>query len=373
MKGSRLIPVSRPLITHKDIQSVQKAVSSTFIAGGKFIPEFEKALANYCGRRFGVAVTNATSALYLAVKALSLPSKSKILIPAFTIVSVLHAVLQNGHTPDFVDVDPETWNVSLSSVKRSLIKGIKAAIIPETFSSSPLMDQIQSLLKKNNIPLIEDAAEGFGGSCRNKPFGSFGEMSILSFYANKLISTGEGGMILTDNKSLYERLTSLRNLCFDRDRKFIHQELSGNYRLTNIQAALGLSQFNRIHSMYQHRKRLYQIYLENLNKNSNKYFAFQKIPPQIKSSYWVFPVLLQNFSEEKTLTLMNKLFKKGIESRHFFYPLNKQPFLAGNHKFNSVSLDLYNRGIYLPLGNGVSEKEVRTSAKILLKLLREYS
>src|SRR3989338_1099195 len=373
MTAPKLIPVSRPLISQKDIQFVEKALSSTYVAGGEFIPQFESAVSKYCGRKYAVAVTNATSALYLAVRALTLPPGSKILIPSFTIVSVLHAVLLNGCIPQFIDVDPRTWNVSRESVEQSRSSGIKAAIIPETYASAPPMEEIQILMEKNKIPLIEDAAEGFGGSCRNKPFGSFGEMSILSFYANKLITTGEGGMILTDKKSLYDRLALLRNLYFDPDRKFIHRFLSGNYRMTNLQAALGLSQFYRIQSMYQYRKKLYQIYLENLKKDSHKYFDFQKIPSQIKSSYWVFPVLLRNFSEKKTLSLMKKLLKNGIESRHFFYPLDKQPLLKSKNKFNSVSLNLFSKGIYLPLGNAISENEVRTSSKISLKLLREYS
>lgn len=369
MSTIRFIPVSRPQITREDVKSVQKAIASTYIAGGNFIPLYESTLAKYCGRRYGVAVTNATSALYLAVKALSLPPKSKILIPSFTIISVLQSVILNGHVPVIADVDSRTWNISLKSVQKALNSNIGAAIIVETYASAPYMRKIQALLNRSNILFIEDAAEGFGGSDKGKPFGSFGVMSILSFYANKLISSGEGGMILTDNKFLYDRLCSLRNLCFDLDRSFIHKEISGNYRMTNIQASLGLSQFNRIKSLYNHRKKLYNLYLKFLARLSKTYISFQEIPLDIKSSYWVFPIILRNYNFRKKKKLMKKLLEKGIETRHFFYPLDRQPILSNKTKTKSVTYDLWQKGLYLPLGNGITEKEVEISAQILTKLL----
>jgi perosamine synthetase len=369
MTRMRFIPVSRPKITKEDVNSVQEAVASTYIAGGSFIPRFESALAKYCDRQYGVAVTNATSALYLAVKALSLPPKSRILVPSFTIISVLQSVILNGHVPVFADVDPKTWNISLKSVQKALRKNIAAAIMVETYASAPPMKEIQILLKRKKVFLIEDAAEGFGGSDGGRPFGSFGTMSILSFYANKLITTGEGGMILTDNKLLYDRLYSLRNLCFDSNRTFIHKEISGNYRMTNIQAALGLSQLKRIKASYEHRKKLYHLYLQYLAFLSKNEISFQEIPSGIESSYWVFPIIFQNYTFLKKKKLMERLLEKGIETRHFFYPLDRQPVLPCKTESKSVSYHLWQKGLYLPLGNGITEREVEVSAKMLIKLL----
>src|SRR3989338_4374236 len=372
MKAKQFIPVSRPEISSSDIEAVKLAVASSFIAGGDNIPKLETAVAGYCRRQYAVAVTNATSALFLAVKALDLPPRTKILIPAFTIISVLQAVVSNGHIPYFSEVDKETWNLTYEDVEKAIKKGIKAAIIPQTYASAPPMVEIAQLMYKHKLSLIEDAAEGFGGSQMGKLFGSFGLLSILSFYANKLISTGEGGMVLTDNKKLAVRLLSLRNLSFDHDRRFIHKEISGNYRLTNIQAALGLSQFKRINSFYSHRQRLYDLYLRLLEGWKKKMLNFQKIPQSIKSSYWVFPVLLAGFNRKKTQSLMDNLLSEGIETRHFFFSLNLQPAFKTRHFTPSTSLKLWQSGIYLPLGNGIKEKEVKTSAGVLIKFLKDF-
>ncbi|MBI4008805.1 DegT/DnrJ/EryC1/StrS aminotransferase family protein, partial [Candidatus Roizmanbacteria bacterium] len=290
-----LIPVSRPLISKIDINAVAQAVKSTFVANGPSILEFEKQMAIYCGRKYAVAVSNGTQALYLAVKSLNLPQNSKIFVPSFTIVSALFAIIESGHIPYFSDVMEDTWNINEKAVQKGIEDGIAAAIIVETYASAPPMKDIAILLQKYNIPMIEDAAEGFGGADEGKKFGSFGDLSAVSFYSNKLITMGEGGMILTDNQSLYQRLCMLRNLFFNKERTFIHDQLSGNTRITNYQAALGLSQLKRINSFYKQRQRLYTIYSKMLNPLQDK-IQFQFIQKDIKSSYWVFPILLKKKS-----------------------------------------------------------------------------
>lgn len=363
-----MIPVSRPKMDSRDAKAVTNAILSTFVAGGKKLTEFEKAIASFCGRKYAVAVTNATSALDIAVHSLALAPKSKILVPSFTIVSLIHAVIINGHIPVIIDVDKNTWNVDIGQVEKAVKKGIKAAIIPQTYASSPPMNEITNLLKRKGIVLIEDAAEGFGGSYKGKQFGSFGDMSILSFYANKLITTGEGGMVLTDNSKLYDLCVNLRNLCFDKDRRFVHSDISGNYRMTNLQASLGLAQFKRINNFYQHRKMLYQMYIKLLSPLYGKQIVFQKIPKEVESSYWVFPVLLLDGGMSAD-QIIGRLYEKGVEARHFFYPLERQPFLKGKYSPCRVSLDLWRRGIYLPLGNGIREDEVYQSAAVLTRCL----
>ena len=363
------IPVSRPKINAVDVEAITNVVSSSFVAGGPQLLEFENAVATHCGRRYGVAVSNATSALYIALRALNLAPKSKILLPSFTIVSLLHAVILCGHIPVFIDVNKSTWNVTLEDIKKVLHQKIVAAIIPETYASAGPMSEIEDLFKKHKIPFIEDAAEGFGGSYKGKKFGSFGDISILSFYANKLITTGEGGMVLSDNKKIYERCVSLRNLCFDKERKFIHGDVSGNYRMTNLQAALGLSQFSRINTFYAHRKRLYNLYLKLLAPFEDLQITFQTIPKEVESSYWVFPVLLKANSF-KAADFINRLQKRGVESRHFFYPLSDQPFLKGEKLESPVSMSLWSKGLYLPMGNGISEKDVQTSSNTIIHVFK---
>lgn len=365
------IPVSRPSISKADIKAVEKAVKSTFVASGSNIIEFENKLAEYCGRKFAVAVSSGTSALLIGLKAFNLPVGSEVLVPSFTIVSAIYAIIACGCDPVFVDIDDKTWNIDDRFLEKLLKNNIKAAIIVQTYASSPPMSKIYTLLKKHNIPMLEDTAEGFGGEENKKKFGSFGKISVLSFYANKLITTGEGGMILTDERELYERLCSLRNLFFDKERKFIHHELSGNHRMTNYQAALGLSQLKQISQFYNHRKILYSRYLECLN-DLHEYIQFQYIEEDVKSSYWVFPILLQRKALFSAAQFIEALEKEKVEARHFFYPLDKQPFLSKNYHINSkISYNLWQHGLYLPLGNGITVKEVEKVSRIVRKILKE--
>lgn len=371
MRTSPKIPVSRPAIDKTDIRNVALTVKSTYIATGPSISEFESRIAQYCGRKYAVAVTSGTSALLLALKALNLPPKSKVLVPTFTIVSALYAILLCDCVPVFTDVNGKTWNIDDALLEEYIKKDIKAAIIIQTYASSPPMEKVSTLLKRHNIPMIEDTAEGFGGEENGKKFGSFGRLSILSFYANKLITTGEGGMILTDEKKMHERLCNLRNLFFDQERKFIHKELSGNYRMTNFQAALGLSQLKQIFSFYNHRHLLYLRYLELLG-DLTEYIQFQYIPKKVKSSYWVFPILLRERANYNATEFIEVLGKKGVEARHFFYSLDKQPFLETEYRINAkISYNLWRNGLYLPLGNGITRKEVETVCRIVRKFLKE--
>ena len=370
MNISDKIPVSRPSISKADIQAVERAVKSTFIAAGPNVIEFENKLAEHCGRKFAVAVSSGTSALLIGLKAFNLPSGSKVLVSSFTIVSALYAIIAGGYIPVFVDINEKTWNVDECLLDKLVKNDIKAAIIVQTYASSPPMWKIYTMLKKYNIPMLEDTAEGLGGEDKRKKFGSFGKISILSFYANKLISTGEGGMILTDEKELYERACSLRNLFFDKERKFIHRELSGNHRMTNYQAALGLSQLKQIAFFYNHRKKLYSRYLTLLN-DLQEYIQFQYIPKDIKSSYWVFPLLLQRKAHFTAAQFIEALAEKKVEARHFFYPLDKQPFLPEDYQIDSkISYNLWRDGLYLPLGNGIKLKEVEKVSQIVRKLLK---
>lgn len=364
-----MIPVSKPQINESDLQYISNTVKSSYIAGGPELEKFESSIASFCHRKYAVAVSNGTSALLLALQALDLPEGSRILLPQFTIISALYAVKINKLKPVFIEIDKNTWNVGLSSLKKALKSKIEAAVIVETYASSPPVGEITKLLKAEGIKMIEDAAEGFGGSQNGIPFGSFGDLSILSFYGNKLITTGEGGMVLTDNRSLYDRLYSLRNLSFNNERNFIHKNLSGNFRMTNLQAALGLSQFKRINSLYKHRQKLYNLYLKLL-KDLDKFIEFQLIPNDISSSFWVFPILLKDKTKITASKLISNLRNAGIESRHFFYPLGEQPCLDREELSHAeVSLKLWKKGLYLPLGNGISVAEVELVCETLRRML----
>lgn len=362
-----LIPVSRPKIDNLDCDYVLKqSLEKNKIATTDLIEEFEKLVSKKCLRNYGIAVSSGTSALEIAVASLNLKPGSKILIPSFTIVSVLNAVLKNKCKPVFVNVNYNNYNIDFDNLENLINnQNIKACIIVSTYNSSPMMDKISNLLKRNKIKFIEDAAESFGGKFQNKPFGSFGDISILSFYSNKIITTGEGGMILTNNYKFAEFAKKYRNLFFNNRRNFTHDKIGNNNRLTSMQASLGISQLKKINSFLKHRKKLYEIYINELTQEK---FQFQEINKNISlPSYWVMPIVLKGKNNSKKI--IEELHQKNIQTRHFFYPLNKQPFI--NKENNSSDLNawkLFKKGLYLPLGNGITEQEVFYVVKSLKKI-----
>ena len=347
----KFIPVNRPYIDKSDEQYIiNNSIKKNNVTNSPLISLFEEKISNLCDRKYAVSVTSGTTALEIAVKSLNLPSKSKILLPSFTIVSVLNAVLKNNLIPVFIDVKRNDYNISINELlKFKPLKHISAAIIVSTYNSASEIDKVINCLKKNNIKIIEDAAESFGGSYKNKPFGSFGDISILSFYSNKLITTGEGGMILTNNKKIFNYCNKSKNLFFDeKNRNFSHKEIGSNYRFPSILAALGISQLKKIKYFINHRQKLYNYYFFNLN---SELLEFQNIKKDIKSSYWVFPVILKlkNLKFDSKF-FINELNKENIQARHFFYPLPDQPFFKKkiSKKFKINARYIYKYGLYLP-------------------------
>ena len=280
---NKFIPVSRPNINKADQDYVNKySLKKIKIANSNLVTQFEKKISILCNRKYAIAVNSGTTALHAALASLNLKKGSKVLIPDFSIISVLNAVLNNNLIPVFAEVDINTFNIEYESIKKKLTNhNIKAAIIVSTYNSAPEFDKIIKLFKKNNIKLIEDAAESFGGTYINKPFGSLGDLSILSFYSNKLITTGEGGMILTNNTKYYNFIKNYKNLFFNSKRNFIHKNIGNNFRISSIQASLGLSQLNRINKFINIRKKFYDLYIKKLDK---KYINFQKINKKINKN-----------------------------------------------------------------------------------------
>lgn len=366
-----MIPVSRPDLNVDDVRAVAEAVEAGDVAGGAQGSAFEAGVAAACKRAYGIGCTNGTAAMALALQALDVPRGAPVLVPAFTIVSALYAIHSAGHVPLIVDVDPVTWNVDLPGIERGIEHGAAAALLVETYCGAPPMARASELLASAGIPMLEDAAEGFGGAQGERPFGSFGEISTVSFYANKLVTTGEGGMVLTDSPEFAARVRSLRNLAFGPERNFVHTALAGNFRLSNLQAALGLSQLRRMEAFRAHRRRLYERYLDRLG-DLVPLIQFQKISLDVHSSYWVFPVVVAEESGWVAAGLITHLREAGVEARHFFHPLDSQPFLSENiAEPCPVSLRLWRQGLYLPMGNGITEEEVEVSANALRQVLRD--
>ena len=239
MKNS-FIPVNTPIVTKKDAIEIYKTARSGWISSsGQKIIKFEKQLAKVTKRKFCCCVSSGTAALEIAMKSLNINKNSEVIMPAFTIISNANAILKSFAKPVLVDSDPVTWNIKVDDIEKKISKKTKAIMLPHIYGFPNNMDKILKICKKYSLYLIEDAAEMIGQKFRGKPCGSFGDISTFSFYANKHITTGEGGAIFTNDKKIYEKFKKLRNLSFGKKERFNHDDLSWNYRLTNIQAALG--------------------------------------------------------------------------------------------------------------------------------------
>ena len=324
--NKKFIPVSIPYISNQDIKSVNKVLKKSWISSdGPEVKSFEEKFSKKIKRRFSIAVSSGTAALEIAIKSLDLKKNDEVIIPNFTIISNALAVIKQNAKPVLIDCDMTTWNIKLDDLEKKITKKTKAIIITHIYSFSNDMDKIIKICKKNKIFLIEDAAEVIGLKYKNKYCGSFGDISTFSFYANKQLTTGEGGMISTNNVNLYKKCKSLRNLCFGNKQRFNHEDIGWNYRLTNIQAALGISQLKRLDKVVKRKMYIGNYYYKRLNKNKNIYMT----PPKIsfsKNIYWVVGILIKN---KKTLAsnIIKKLANFGIGARPFFGLCMSKKFL----------------------------------------------
>lgn len=364
-----LIPVNAPDIGDLELEFVSDCVKSGWISSaGPYIDRFENAWAQYCEREFGVAVANGTAALQLAIRALGIGPGDEVLIPTFTIVSCALAVIDAGATPVLVDSDPETWGMDVSQLEAGLTPHTRA-IMPVHMYGHPVdMDPLLDLAERRGLLVIEDAAEVHGAQYhtrrhaapRWRPCGAFGDISTFSFYANKIITTGEGGMILTNDSKIAERARSFRNLCFQRSPRFVHEDLGYNFRLTNMQAAIGCAQLTRIQDFLSRKRRMAQAYGARLSVFDQLQLPVQREWAQ--NVYWMYGVVLSDDVEMDAATFAEKLRIRGVETRPFFRGMHEQPALRKRGLLDSnsypVAERLARRGLYLPSGLTLTDDQI---------------
>jgi len=354
-----MISVNNPLIGSLEQHSVSNAVHSGWIASGPNIEIFEKRWAAYCGKSNGVAVSNGTSALQLAVEVLQLPEGSEVILPSFTIISCANAIIKANLRPVFVDVDPETWCIDPNLIKQAITPKTKAIMPVHIYGHPADMEKICKIAVENALYVIEDAAEAHGGAIKVgrswKKCGSFGDVSCFSFYSNKIITTGEGGMVLTNMSHITKRLRGLRNLCFgEGSERFIHTGIGYNYRMTNLQAAIGCAQLSQIDTFLVRRKEIDRLYRKGL---SGLPIKFQSSNDNIRHAHWVFGIV----SNIDNATLGERLLKSGVDTRPFFYGLHKQPVLSQYATTDCpVTNTLSEFGLYLPSGPALTDAQITT-------------
>ena len=356
-----MIPVFEPIIGEEEIENVVSALRRGEVSGtfGSYLTDFEQQFAEYCECRHGIAVTSGTTALQLAVAAAGIGEGDEVLLSTSTNIATALAVIHNGAMPVPVDSENETWNLDLDRVE-SLIGNKTKGIIPVHLFGHPVdMDRLMGIAKRHDLLVIEDCAESHGATCRGRKTGGFGQMGCFSFYANKVITTGEGGMVTTNDDALAERLRLLRNLAFTQPR-FRHEVAGFNFRMTGYQAAMGLAQLHKIDEIIADKRRVaacYNRYLKDvpgLQLPAEKDWAF--------NVYWMYAVnLMPEFGISRD-QLMQRLGEAGIQTRTFFCPMNQQPCLMEIPGFSNapcpVADGLWETGIYLPSSQNLDENTI---------------
>jgi len=384
-----MIPVNEPLIGEKEIEYVNECLRTGWISSaGHFIEEFEKQWATYCGMKYGIAMSNGTVALQAAVSCIDLQPGDKVIMPSFTIISCAQAIIYNGGIPILVDCDPHTWCMDVEHVREKVEAEIKKgdgklkAIMPVHIYGHPVdMDPILELAEKYNLKIIEDAAEVHGAEYltgrntanpRWKRCGDLGDLSVFSFYANKLITTGEGGMVLTNNPAYAEKARSLRNLCFCPEQRFLHKELGHNFRLTNLQAAIGLGQLERIDEIVAKKRWMAKTYTELLQGTPGIQLPIEE--SWAKQVYWMYGIVLDESIGLNAIQFAQILKSNGVETRPFFLGMHEQPVFRNMGLFRDekypVAEHLARKGFYLPSGLTLTEgqvDEVCKSIKVILE------
>jgi perosamine synthetase len=366
------VPVNEPLLGETAEQYVSECLKTGWVSSeGPYVEAFEQRWAEYCGMPYGVAVSNGTTALAVAVEALELPPGAEVIMPTFTIISCALAVVEAGLTPVLVDSDPSTWCMDLDHVSR-VISSRTAAIMAVHMYGHPVdMDRLHVIAAECGAKVIEDAAEAHGAECRGRKVGGLGDVSCFSFYANKIITTGEGGMVLTASEILRDRLRSARNLAFNRERRFLHYRLGHNYRLTNMQAALGLSQIEAIEEHVRRKRWAASRYVELLSGVEGLMLPAEA--SWAKNVYWMFGIVLNPEVPFDALELARRLSEDGVDTRPFFVGMHRQPALerfglkAGAFP---VADRLTERGLYLPSGLTLTDDQIERVAAAVRRAIR---
>jgi len=369
----KFIPVNEPLLDGNEKRYLQECIESGWISSeGPFVRMLEEKFAERTGRKFGIAVCNGTAALEAAVIAAGIKKGDEVIMPSFTIISCASAVIRAGGIPVLTDSDPLTWNMNTDEIRNKITKKTKAIMAVHIYGLPVEMDKVLKIAEENNLKVIEDAAELIGQKFRGRQCGSFGDVSTFSFYPNKHITTGEGGMILTDDEDIAERCRSLRNLCFKASRRFEHDELGFNFRMTNLQAAVGVAQLERLDKFIEKKRQIGKMYNDLLKEQIEIQIPVVETDYS-ENIYWVYGILLKNKKNGNADIVMKQLAERGIGTRPFFYPMHLQPVFRNKgmfkNEFYPVSENLSEMGFYLPSGLGLNEDQILRTAEELKKII----
>lgn len=371
------IPVNEPLIGRKELKNVTHCIKSGWISSkGEYIIKFEENFSKYCDVKYGVTTMNGTTALHLAVEALGIKKGEEIIIPSFTMIASAYAAVYSGATPVLVDSEPETWNIDTTKIEEKITKKTRA-IMPVHIYGHPVdMAPILKLAQDYNLFVVEDAAEAHGAEYKGKKVGGLGDVGCFSFYANKIITTGEGGMMVTNDKKIYERAAMLKDLSFSEHRRFLHESLGYNYRMTNLQAAIGLAQLEKIEDFVKIKRRNASLYSKLLKGVVGITLPTEK--DWAKNVYWMYSILIdkRKFGIGRD-EVQKRLFDRGIETRTFFIPMHQQPVFRKMGFFRGerypVAERISREGLYLPSGLTLTKQQIEYVCDAVKEIKEEAS
>jgi perosamine synthetase len=363
----RIVPASRPRIGQEEIRKVSEALHAGWVSSrGPFLDDFERRFCAFVGGHYGIATSSGTTALHLALATLGIGPGDEVIVPDFTMVACVDAVLYTGARPVFVDVSSTTWTLDPEQTSRAVTPKTRAIMPVHLYGHPADMDPVQRLAREHGLAIVEDAAEAHGATYKGKMVGSLGELGCFSFYSNKLMTTGEGGIVIARARSMATRARLLRDLAFAHaTRDYRHSEMAFNYRLTNIQAALGLAQLHRLPEAVQHRRKCARTYGALLEGVPG--LELPREAPWAKSVFWMYTVRISG-GERRRRAIVKALGKRGIDARVGFWPLHKQPFCkpySSTGQTFPISDRLGSETLSLPSGNGITLSEVRYVANAL--------
>lgn len=367
------IPVNQPLLDGKERQYLNECIDGGWISSeGPFVKRFEENFAARVGRKHGIAVCNGSAALDAAVVALRIQPGDEVILPTFTIISCAAAIVRAGAIPVVVDCDPQTWNMDVAQIEAKITPKTKAIMVVHIYGLPVDMAPVLTLAQKYGLQVIEDAAEMHGQTYKGQPCGSFGDISTFSFYPNKHITTGEGGMLVTDDDTLAERCRSLRNLCFQPQQRFLHEELGWNLRMSNLQAALGVAQLERLDEFVSRKRRMGQRYTELLADIPGIQLPLPRTD-YAENIYWVYGLVLKDEVPFDAAKAMRLLAEHQIGTRPFFGPMHEQPVFRKMGLFHGesyrVAERIARRGFYIPSGMALTDEQIERVADIVKKIL----
>lgn len=369
-----MIPVNEPILDGNEKKYLIDCIESGWISSeGPYVRLLEEKFAKKIDRKFGIAVSNGSAALDVAAASLELGKGDEVIMPTFTIISCAAAIIRTGAKPVVIDCDPLTWNMDVNMIERRITPRTKAIMVVHIYGLPVDMDPVLELAKKYRLAVIEDAAEAIGQAYKGTMCGGFGQISTFSFYPNKLVTTGEGGMIFTDDKRIAEKCRYYRNLCFTKDRRFIHQHLGWNYRISNVQAAIGLAQLERLDEFILKKKRIGRRYTELLSD-----IAVLQLPllrtDYADNLFWIYGLVLKDDVIFDAEVAMQKLRSYKIGSRPFFWPLHEQPVFRKKNLFKGqsypVAEKIARRGFYIPCGLSLTDIQMDRVSYVLHEVIK---